>query len=293
MSSYSTGLELVLNAAEGVLQIIVTDNEKLLCAQEWRKTDRATEILAPALETICTALGIRPTDFRRLACVRGPGSFTGIRLVLGTAAALRRVGYAGLAGLDYMQALATTVVQHRQLLFGAPIWVLTHARRNLVHCQLFLSYGPMLPAQPLSQVDLCTPQEGLARILDSRTAPLPAGVPAGSRIIWACGSGLARNAAVFSLLDPLRPSPDGTQNDSSENDAPITALDDLVNPDTRALCLLARHGDYADADLEPLYVRPCDAVENLPHLAPRQGLTSETATAALNLLLERPPASDI
>ena len=30
MSAYSTGLELILNAAEGVLQIIVTDDEKLL-----------------------------------------------------------------------------------------------------------------------------------------------------------------------------------------------------------------------------------------------------------------------
>ena len=293
MSAYSTGLELTLNAAEGVLQIIVTDDEKLLCAQEWRRADRATEILAPALENICTALGIKPADFRRLACVRGPGSFTGIRLVLATAAALRRGGRAGLAGLDYMQALATTAVQRRQLLFGAPVWAITHARRNLVHCQFFLSYGPMIPAQPLAPVDLCTPHEALARILDSRTAPLPQGVPAGSRIVWACGSGLARNAAVFSSLDPLRPSPDGCQYCADTENAPVTALDDLVNPDIQSLCLLARHGDYANADLEPFYVRPCDAVENLPQLAPRQGLTSETASAALELLLQRPPRSDI
>ncbi|CAK7021783.1 MAG: hypothetical protein DESF_00900 [Desulfovibrio sp.] len=293
MSAYSTGLELVLNAAEGVLQIIVTDDEKLLCAQEWRRADRATEILAPALDNICTALDIRPADFRRLACVRGPGSFTGIRLVLATAAALRRAGKAGVAGLDYMQALATTAVQRRQLLFGAPVWAITHARRNLVHCQLFLSYGPMIPAQPLAPVELCTPQEALARILDSRTAPLPQGVPAGSRIVWACGSGLARNAAAFSPLDPLRPSPDGSHYDVATEAAPVTALDDLVNPDIQSLCLLARHGEYTNTDPEPFYVRPCDAVENLPQLAPRQGLTSETATAALELLLRRPPRSDI
>lgn len=293
MSAYSTGLELILNAAEGVLQIIVTDDEKLLCAQEWRRADRATEILAPALNNICTALDISPADFRRLACVRGPGSFTGIRLVLATAAALRRAGKAGVAGLDYMQALATTAVQRRQLLFGAPVWAITHARRNLVHCQLFLSYGPMIPAQPLASVDLCTPQEALARILDSRTAPLPQGIPAGSRIVWACGSGLARNAAAFSPLDPLRPSPDGSQYDVDTEDAPVTALDDLINPDIQSLCLLARHGEYANADPEPFYVRPCDAVENLPQLAPRQGLTSETAAAALELLLRRPPRSDI
>ena len=90
MDAHSTGLELILNAAEGVLQIAVTDNERLLCAQEWRRAERATEILAPALRDICAALDVRLTDFRRIACVRGPGSFTGIRLVLTTAAALRR-----------------------------------------------------------------------------------------------------------------------------------------------------------------------------------------------------------
>ena len=104
-----TGLELILNAAEGALQMVVTEDETLLCAQEWRRPERATEILAPALRHICAALDLRLADFRRLACVRGPGSFTGIRLVLATAAALRRTGQVRLAGLDYLQALAATL----------------------------------------------------------------------------------------------------------------------------------------------------------------------------------------
>lgn len=292
MSAYSTGLELILNATEGVLQIVVTDDEKPLCSQQWHRSDRATEILAPALESLCVALDIKPNGFRRMACVRGPGSFTGIRLVLATAAALRRTGNAQVAGLDYMQALATTAVLRSQLLFGTTIWVLTHARRNLVHCQPFLSYGPMIPAQAQTPVDLCTPQEALERILSSRTAPLPAGVSEGSRTLWVCGSGLERNAAVFSPLDLMRPSPDGTQR-QTDGGAPVTALDELTIPDINALCLLARHGDYADEDIEPLYVRPCDAVENLPQLAPRMGLTGEEATTTLEHMLQRPPKSDI
>ena len=291
MSAHSTGLELILNAAEGVLQIVVTGDEKPLCSQQWHKADRATEILAPALENLCAALGIKPNSFRRMACVRGPGSFTGIRLVLATAAALRRTGHAQVAGLDYMQALATTAVVRSQLLFGITVWVLTHARRNLVHCQPFMSYGPAIPAQALAPVDLCAPQEALERILASRTAPLPEGVPEARRAVWVCGSGLERNAALFAPLDLLHTA-DGSRH-PTDGGAPVIALNELTSPDINALCLLARHGEYADQDIEPLYVRPCDAVENLPQLAPRQGLTGEEATTTLEQMLQRPAQSDI
>ena len=77
-----------------------------------------------------------------------------------------------------------------------------------------------------------------------------------------------------------------------ESDSPF-AMPRLVFPDTASLCLLARHGDYFDADVEPLYVRPCDAVENLPQLAPRMGMTGEYAVAALDTMLERSPTSEI
>ena len=280
-----TGLELILNAAEGALQIVVTEDERLLCVQEWHKADRATEILAPALAEICTTLGIAPAAFRRIACVRGPGSFTGIRLVLTTAAALRRVGQARLAGLDYMQALATSAVLQHNLFYGTPVWVLTHARRNLVHCQPFMSYGPQIPAQPIEAVDLCSPQEALGRMQAALHNPLPEGT-ATHRCAHVCGSGLTRNAEVFGELAGMRMvvAPEQTE---------LLALPRLVSPDTASLCLLARHGDYFDADIEPLYVRPCDAVENLPQLAPRMGMSGEHALAALDSMLERTPQSEI
>ncbi|MDD4702518.1 MAG: tRNA (adenosine(37)-N6)-threonylcarbamoyltransferase complex dimerization subunit type 1 TsaB, partial [Desulfovibrio sp.] len=134
--------------------------------------------------------------------------------------------------------------------------------------------------------------EALERILASRTAPLPAGVPESRRAVWVCGSGLERNAALFSSLELLRPSTNDTQH-QPHGGAPVIACNGLTCPDINALCLLARHGDYADEDIEPLYVRPCDAVENLPQLAPRQGLTGEEATTALADMLQRPARSDI
>lgn len=277
MGACSTGLELILNAAEGVLQIVVTDDEAVLCAQQWHRAERATEILAPALQEICTALDLRLKDLRRIACVRGPGSFTGIRLVLSTAAALRRTSRAQLAGLDYMQALATSAVLERQLLYNARLWALTHARRNLVHCQPFVAYGPQIPAQPLQGVELCPPAAALQRIRDQARE-------SGEKPIYVCGSGLARNAAVFAVLGP------DWQRDAAQAIRPMFGL---TSPSVAALCLLARHGDYFPQDLEPLYVRPCDAAENLPHLAERQGLDGEHAVTALDGLLKRAPQSEI
>lgn len=279
MGARSTGLELILNAAEGVLQIVVTDDEAVLCAQEWRRAERATEILAPALQEICAALDLRLRDFRRIACVRGPGSFTGIRLVLATAAALRRASRAQLAGLDYMQALATSAVLERQLLYNARLWVLTHARRNLVHCRPFVAYGPQIPAQPLQDVELCPPAAALQRIMGQTKEA--SGMP-----VYVCGSGLARNAAVFARLGP------DWQTGAAQAQA-IKPMSGLTSPSVAALCLLARHGDYFPQDLEPLYVRPCDAAENLPQLAERQGLDGGNAVATLGDLLKRAPRSEI
>ncbi|MDR1777565.1 MAG: tRNA (adenosine(37)-N6)-threonylcarbamoyltransferase complex dimerization subunit type 1 TsaB [Desulfovibrio sp.] len=267
--AYSTGLELVLNASEGLLQIVVTDDETPRCAQEWNSPQRGAELLTPALAEICAALRITMRDFCRVACVRGPGSFTGIRLVLTASAALRRAGRARLAGLDYLQALAATAAMHRNLLYGTRIVVLTHARRNLVHCRSFVSLGPVIPPMPVDAARLAGPQEVLSRLKTESETELKTGR---SDATYVCGSGLARNAAVF-------------------EGAGLVLMPECRAPSVSALRLLARHGDYFDRDIEPLYLRPCDAVENLPLLAERQGLPGDEVAARLEDLLNRPPAS--
>lgn len=237
---YSTGLELILNACEGVLQIVVTDDEKPLCFEEWFTPQKATEILAPALEQISRRLNIKIRQFRRIGCFAGPGSFTGIRLVLATAAAIRRASHAQLGQLDYMQALATSAVKRRGLLYSGKVFVLTHARRDLVHFQEFISFGPQIPAQPINEVRLIKPEEALASLANTKCL--------------VCGSGLARHPEIFAL-------PITGQGPVSAPDAIL--LPDLINPDLEALCLLARHGDYFPTDVEPKYVRACDAIEHL------------------------------
>ena len=158
----------------------------------------------------------------------------------------------------------------RGLLYGSHVWVLTHARRQLLHVQHYTSFGPQIPAQAARPVALLSPEEAMEQI-----AKRPGHL---------CGSGLARYPECFATQHT------GTGPAFSPESTPLPTL---VTPSFEALCLLARHGDYADADIEPEYVRPVDAVDNLPRLAARQGLSADEAHARLNALLTAPPRSEL
>lgn len=269
----------VINAAEGSLDIILGNEQGALCAQSWSAPTRGAEILTPALGDMLTRLRLRPAQIGRMACVRGPGSFTGVRLALTTAAALRRVCGTALAGLDYMQALALRGQRGaaHALNSGGQIWALTHARRDLVHCQPFMRAGQVvqegqdaqknlagegaqnvpcghegcvgqadMPPVPLAAVELCSPAEAVRRM---------GAAPPGSVML---GSGVQRNAVALA-------------------DAGLQMLAD-TQPQPRDLWTLAHCAAYADADIEPLYIRPCDAVDIL----------SASAHARLEELLQAP-----
>ncbi len=264
---YSTGLELILCSCERELYMVLTEDEELICATVWALQDRATELLAPSLERMFALAGKNFSDLRRIGCVRGPGSFTGIRLVLATASALRRTTRAQLAALDYMQALATTLAMQEHLLYGRTIWIVTHARRNLVHCTPFLSYGPVIPAVALRPVELLTPdqvQEQLAACAADSDSP-----------VLVAGSALTRQKDFCAALEAMRDQGIATRS--------------LVRPSIDALRLLGRHGDYFPKDVEPLYIRPCDAVDNLPSLSVRMGRDPEQSEACLERLLHVEP----
>lgn len=285
-------LRLICNAAEGVLQLILLRQDSLLCAQEWPAPTRSTEIMAPALAHMLQELGCATADISSIACVYGPGSFTGIRLVLSTAAALRRALHIPVAPLDYLQALALSAQLRLQAspytaaalpLEAAPtsLWVLTHARRGLVHCQPFRLHLHPFPArteaialpktpapEAIAPVDLYSLEDCAARINSLHLT---------GHASLCLGSGLYRNHEFFS------------QNCSNA----LFCGPAFSQPDTAALSLLAEHATYSHEDPEPLYIRPCDAVDNLPAMAARHGQDPAQSKARLDSLLTRPATPDI
>ncbi len=265
----------LLNAAEGQLDIHLAGEEKILAAQSWHAPTRGTEILTPALQSLLRIQKLQPADITHFACIYGPGSFTGIRLIMSTVAAMRRASGACNASMDYMQALALTAqrqLQHvlaestyKNLHFG----VLTHARRNLVHAQFFkINATQQQGASAIiahKSVELCSPAKACDMAQDLMTS---------ENGVYLLGSGIIRNTETFTTLTH-----------SSER---IKILPTLVHPCAEALWTLAKEATYHKQDLEPLYVRPCDAVENLDHIAQKQGMDSAKAHEKLQQLLHKP-----
>ena len=137
------------------------------------------------------------------------------------------------------------------------IRVITHARRGLVHGQDFL----------------CAPGSALPSPVDE---PAMWEIPAacgGERPDIMLGSGIARNLPQLQEL--------------FGDSAPLF-LPALTHPTAQALLdqtLSLPDGAWGHKDLDPLYLRPCDAVDNLASIAAKRGQTPEEAYAQLDKLL--------
>ena len=291
-------ITLALNAAESRVQAAALRGGETVFAQEWHVPSQGTELLAPALADAFARMRLSLRDVRRIACVQGPGSFTGLRLVLSTAAGMARALGAQQAGLSYTQLLACGPLLPR----GAVLWVLTHARRGLVHMQSFRMPGETVnvaavsndaaqpspqPAplpEPLTPVEAATLDAAVARMVAARfdDEPLAAGTAAapseenGSGMVFLMGSGATRNrAALAPALAALLP---GARFVPARFDHPAPAL----------LLPLAAAATYGPDDVQPLYVRPCDAEENLPAMAAARGMDPEQARRELARLTTAP-----
>ncbi|MFW5792462.1 MAG: tRNA (adenosine(37)-N6)-threonylcarbamoyltransferase complex dimerization subunit type 1 TsaB, partial [Desulfohalobiaceae bacterium] len=114
---------LVVNGVESRLQIVLGDRDGLLWSHESIAPGRLMTRLAPALDWMFKTFDLSVADLGGIAAVRGPGSFTGVRLVLATVLGLSRGGAVPQAGLDYLPLLAAGPAG---LLHGE-LWVCTHA----------------------------------------------------------------------------------------------------------------------------------------------------------------------
>ena len=206
----------------------------------------SAEILIPIIGEMLAEAGVAPASLGGIACVRGPGSFTGIRVALATALGLSLGSGVPMAGLDYLPLLAGTAAGQAT----GVVVAITYARTGFVYLQTFLTDGPPMPMGPPVALPVAAAAERLADA--AAVGPL-----------WLVGEGAARSRDVFL------------------NTAPLATIlgPEYHEPAPQIVLAAAARASYSFTAIEPLYLRPCDAEDNLATFAAARGLSLEEAQA--------------
>ncbi len=251
-SSKYTDLILAIGGTEERLQMALghpaPNGNTLLASREWTVPGQSIRFLTPGLKEVLCSFGIGMDAIGKIACVRGPGSFTGLRLVLAAAEGLAAGHNTPLAGIDYLPLLATGPAP----LIDGTLHVLTYARRGLVYLQSFTA--PTLETiAPLASLTLEEAVERMVSLNDTA---------------YLMGSGLRKNSDFFSDL-AVRNSGFTLLDQQWDNCSPQLLLDAAVAAPS------------SDAPIEPVYVRATDAEDNLPHFAKKRGMDPDKAIKRL------------
>lgn len=308
---------LSINTAERFLQLAIgscpdADNNmeyNMITAQEWRLPGQGAEKLCPIIDDSLKRLGIKSREIKQLACVTGPGSFTGIRLALSTAAGLKRAISCQLAPLPYLELLAYSATERLKNLLDLKnppvITAISHARRKLVHMQ---SFEVFLSHKNSNQVQEALAHDGSQdELLQDKLLQKKSSTGEGSKV--------KNTALTFSLkshgeLVVLSPEESSVLIKQFEGEAlllgsglhrninsytqylatelakgTVKILDaEFNNPCPKSLFTFSTHAKFSDADLSPAYTRDSDAEENLEKIALSLGLDPLEARKTLTQL---------
>lgn len=236
---------LVLAGVEGRIQVVLAADGVVLSARELAVAGSANQHLAPAIAGVLADFGLAAGELAGVACVRGPGGFTGVRMLLATGLGLAQAARLPMAGLDHLPLLAAGPAP----LVRGPLAVVTHARTRQVYVQIFHCPAgePLGPPRPLG--------------LDEAASAL-----AEAGAVAALGSGLRRHEAFFrEALPGLDLLPEGYD-----------------TPMPHVLARAAQAAAYGHEPVEPLYLRASDAEENLANIAAGRGLDPKEAKRRLD-----------
>ncbi len=267
LSEYSAAPDfrflLCVNGAEEHIQLcllVAPDPDRgqeaygLVRFEEHPIAGRANPVLVPAMQRVLQECSV-PLERGALglACVRGPGSFTGLRLTLSACLGLAEALDLPLAGMDYLPLAAGAALAHLPDARTGSLFIATHARRRQVYCQGFSVPG----GEPITEPDVLKLDE-VASFLAAHSGPH-----------FFAGTGLERNKEPLEVL-------------LAEAGLTISTLTpEQCRPTAGTFLDAAMPLVFSRQPIEPLYLRGSDAEENLPAIAALRGLSPDEAREKL------------
>lgn len=123
---------LTIQTASPAGSLAITDGERLLAEINLDVRRTPTEWLLQSIEDLLAKANLAKGDLEAIGVVRGPGSFTGLRVGLATAKGLSLAAGCPLLGISSLQCLAM------QLPFTSlPVCVMLDARKQEVYTALY------------------------------------------------------------------------------------------------------------------------------------------------------------
>lgn len=163
------------------------DEPGTLVAQADQPAPRAAnQVLLTAIDTLLSGSGIEPSGLCAVACGRGPGSFTGVRIGVATAKGVAHGGRLPLVGFSTLDAIAWKSWLAGQTVPGTLVGVIGDAMRGEVYAVLFRAT-----------------RQGLTRLGGYEvTSPRDCAVAWSSlgEKVALVGAGLAKHRAVFEAV---------------------------------------------------------------------------------------------
>jgi len=193
--------------------------DRIVCSIRRETPSGHAELLFALVAAALTEAGIGYGSVSRVAAVRGPGSFTGIRIALSAARGLALARGIPAIGVD---AFAAHYRSAARLTGGTgPVLVALDARRGEIYAKLFSGGRNPDAGEPF----VGTPEHVLAQYREQSLAQ-----------VQVCGSGAGRFGSQFG-----------------------TPIHYLAAPDIDEIAQIAAVSDPAQHPPVPLYIRPADA----------------------------------
>jgi tRNA threonylcarbamoyladenosine biosynthesis protein TsaB len=85
MSTWKTKMNILAIDSSSSTLSVALETENQIFHEEINKPNGHSEYLMECADSLCKSAGIRPSDLGMVACMKGPGSFTGLRIGFSTA----------------------------------------------------------------------------------------------------------------------------------------------------------------------------------------------------------------